>query len=227
MSLTIAALVPMRHVSERVPGKNYRLFGDKPLYQHIIGTLSACREIDVIFVDTDSPVIMDGLARHFPKVKCLERPQHLQGGMVSMNDVLLHDIDQCEADFFLQTHSTSPLLRVETITSAIDTFIENYPGHDSLFSVTRLQSRLWDSDIHPVNHNPDQLLRTQDLPPLFEENSGFFIFSAETLRRRKNRIGNSPFIFEISREEAWDIDDEIDFQVAEFLYLQTKQDKEE
>ena len=109
----IAALVPMRHHSERVPVKNYRLLAGKPLYQHIISTLLQCPEISEVVVDTDSPVMMDGLRADFPQVRIIERPAHLRADTVPMNEILMYDTDQIKADFYLQTHSTNPLLRPE------------------------------------------------------------------------------------------------------------------
>jgi CMP-N-acetylneuraminic acid synthetase len=219
----IAALVPMRHQSERVPGKNYRLFGGKPLYHHIIASLVACPYVDEICINTDSPFILEDAPKHFP-VRMIERPEYLRAGTEPMNNILLYDVAQVEADFYLQTHSTNPLLTTGTISRAIETFLQ--PGeHDSLFGVTRLQTRLYDSEGHPLNHNPDVLLRTQDLPPVYEENSTIYIFSRESLEEKKNRIGYKPLMFEVSREEAVDIDEEFDFLFAEFLFRQHLKDK--
>ena len=213
----IVALVPMRHDSQRVKGKNYRILAGKPLYQHILSTLMSCPEIVEIVVDTDSEVIMEGVKATYPEVRILVRPDHLRGGGTPMNEVLLHDTAQVEADFYLQTHSTNPLLRSETISWAIETLLENYPDYDSLFSVTRLQTRLWDELGRAINHNPAILLRTQDLPPVYEENSCLYIFTRETLVSEHNRLGKRPYLFEIGTDEAWDIDDEIDFQIVDLL----------
>lgn len=221
----IVALVPMRHNSERVIGKNYRDFGGKPLYAHILQMLSDCPEITKIVVDTDSPDIQEGVSSEFPDVILLERPAHLRAGTTPMNDVLLHDIEAVKGDFYLQTHSTNPLLKTETVRKAIELFLENYPVNDSLFGVTRWQTRLWDQLAMPVNHNPAILLRTQDLPPIYEENSNMYIFTEETLRRKHNRIGDRPLMFEIPRLEAMDIDEPLDFEVAEFLYLKQQESK--
>jgi CMP-N-acetylneuraminic acid synthetase len=216
----IAALVPMRHRSERVAGKNYRPFAGRPLYHAIISSLCACPLVGEIVIDTDSPTIMEDAARHFPEVRLIERPAHLRGGSVPMNDVLLHDIAQASADYYVQTHSTNPLLLPRTINKAIQIFLDNYPTYDSLFSVTRMQTRLWDRLGRAINHNPAVLLRTQDLPPVYEENSCLYIFAGDTLKLRHNRIGVRPLMFEIEPAEAWDIDEELDFRVAEFLYLE-------
>ena len=214
----IAALVPMRHTSKRVPRKNYRDFAGAPLYTRILETLQSCDRIDTIVVDTDSPVIQEGIAKSFPDVKVIERPEHIRGGKTPMNDVLIHDVQVVEADVYLQTHSTNPLLRTSTISNAIEEFLSRYPEYDTLFSVTRLQTRLWDELTRPVNHNPNILLRTQDLPPIYEENSCLYLFTQETLLEKHNRIGDRPYLFEMDELESIDIDEEIDFRMAEIMY---------
>lgn len=216
----IVALVPMRHHSERVPGKNYRPFARLPLYHRIISSLLACPLISQIVIDTDSPTILKDAPEHFPRVRLIERPEHLRADDIPMNDILLHDVSLFPADFYLQTHSTNPLLKAETIVRAIHLFLDKYPLYDSLFSVTRIQSRLWDSLARAINHNPAILLRTQDLPPIYEENSCLYIFTKEVLGQRHNRIGERPLMFEIDRIESWDIDEEQDFRIAEILYTE-------
>ena len=220
MESKLIALVPMRHHSVRVPGKNYRPLAGKPLYHHILNALLAVDAVDEIVVDTDSDLILEGLQQDFPTVKRLRRPEDLRADTVPMNDILLHDTAEFPAEFYLQTHTTNPLLTPETVSKAIETFFENFPTYDSLFGVTRLQTRLWDSDGKPVNHDPDILLRTQDLPPIYEENSCIYIFSRQSLLTRRNRLGERPLMFEIPADEAWDIDEELDFTVAETLYKQ-------
>lgn len=214
---TVTALVPMRHDSQRVPGKNYRCFAGRPLYHHVITTLLACPLVTRVAIDTDSPYIWDDAVKHFPQVCLIERPPHLRGDDTSMNEVLLYDITRLPSDWYLQTHSTNPLLKAETITEALNRFFSAVPTYDSLFSVTRVQSRFWDAEGQPINHDPKLLLRTQDLPPIFEENSNMYLFSGSGLKRWRNRIGERPLMFEMERLEAVDIDEESDFQFAEFL----------
>ena len=215
--MKLAALVPMRHHSQRVPGKNYRPLAGKPLFQHIIETLLAVPEIDTVMVDTDSEPVMDGVRRLFPAVRLIQRPGHLRADDVPMNDILLHDTAQVQADFYLQTHSTNPLLKTETISKGIKTFFEAFPKYDSLFSVTRLQTRLYFKDGRAINHDPVVLIQTQDLPPVYEENSCLYLFTRENLERKHHRIGDKPFMFEIDKAEAWDIDEELDFEITDFL----------
>lgn len=218
MAPRVVALVPMRHHSERVPGKNYRSFNGRPLYQHIVSSLLACPLVSEVVIDTDSPVIMEDASRNCPLVRVIQRPEHLRADSTPMNDVLLHDVTLVESDYYLQTHSTNPLLLTETIERAIKLFWGKWPVYDSLFSVTRVQARLWDGLARAVNHNPAILLRTQDLPPIFMENSCLYIFTRSTLESRHNRVGHRPLLFEMDRIEAWDIDEELDFSIAEFLY---------
>jgi CMP-N-acetylneuraminic acid synthetase len=217
---TIVALVPMRHHSQRVPGKNYRELAGKPLFHHIILNLLACPEIQDIVVDTDSEPVMDGLYKDFPSVHVIERPEYLRDDTIPMNEILAYDTSQIEADFYLQTHSTNPLLRTETLSRAVQTFLANYPAYDSMFGVTRRQVRLWDQLGRAINHNPAILLQTQDLPPIFEENSCIYIFTRQNLLARRNRLGERPMMFEIDAAEAWDIDNELDFQIVNLLFKQ-------
>jgi len=216
--LNIVAIIPMRHNSERVPGKNYRLFGGKPLYHHIVSTLLECETVSRILIDTDSDFILDDAAHNFPSLELYRRPEYLRDGNIPMNDVLLNSVSQIAADMYLQTHSTNPLLRASTVTSAINNFLSRREDYDSMFSVTRIQTRLWRANATPLNHDPRVLLRTQDLEPIYEENSCLYMFSEETLVKNGTRIGNRPMMFAIDRIEAQDIDEEQDFVIAELLF---------
>ena len=217
---SIVALVPMRHHSERVPGKNYRELVGRPLYAYILDTLQEVDEIELIVVDTDSSVLQRGIREQYPDVQLIDRPEHLTPGTTPMNEVLLHDVGELDSDVYLQTHSTNPLLRPETIREALKKFRKNLPKIDSLFGVTRLQTRLWDREGRPLNHDPAILLRTQDLEPVYEENSCLYIFQRETFLSRENRIGKTPHMFEIPLDESLDIDTELDFALAETILRQ-------
>ena len=215
--MKLVALVPMRHHSQRVPGKNYRMLAGKPLFHHVIETLLTVPQIAEVAVNTDSTPVINGLRQFFPQVQIIPRPEHLQADDVPMNDILIYDTEHTQADFYLQTHSTNPLLKPETVSRAIQSLLTNYPNYDSLFSVTRLQTRLYDQHGNAINHDPTVLIQTQDLPPVFEENSCLYIFTRENLIRRHHRIGDKPMMFEIDADEAWDIDEELDFAITDFL----------
>jgi CMP-N-acetylneuraminic acid synthetase len=211
----IAAIVPMRHFSRRVVGKNYRLLGEKPLYRYILDTLLATPAITEVVVDTDSQQIIDEVQQQLPRVRIVRRPEHLHSEMLVMNDILLNTVKEVDADYYLQTHSTNPFLRGETITGAIEMFLAKRDEYDSLFSVSPLQVRLWNAEGNALNHDPENLIRTQDLEPVMEENSCIYMFRREVLEARRNRIGARPLVFVMDPAEALDIDTELDWQVAQ------------
>jgi len=215
--MKVVALVPMRHDSERVPGKNRRLLGGLPLFHHILRTLERAQSVGWIVVDSDSSEIEAALARDFPGVEFLRRPAELLGGDVPMNEIILHDLTVLDGDVFLQTHSTNPFLRAESVDAAVAAFEAAYPERDSLFSVTRIQRRLWSEAGEPINHDPAVLLPTQELPPLFEENSCLYVFAREVIESRRNRVGERPLLWELEAREAFDIDVESEFELAELL----------
>lgn len=217
MTMSIVAFMPMRHSSERVHGKNYRDFNGKPLFHHAVSTMLAVPKISKIVIDTDSPTIMEQCAEFFPTVDCINRPERLLGGETPMTDVLQYDASQYPSEWYLQTHSTNPLLRPDTIERAISELEASLDAHDSLFSVTRLQTRLYDANGTAMNHDPSVLLRTQDLPPVYEENSNLYIFTADQIAGGR-RMGDTPMVFEIDPLEAVDIDEEHDFVIAELLH---------
>ncbi|CAM9281433.1 unnamed protein product [Discosporangium mesarthrocarpum] len=209
----VVALVPMKHTSVRVPGKNYRDFCGRPLFHWVISTLLDCPTVSEVVVDTDSPEVMAGLAEHFPTVRILDRPAHLLNDP-PMNEILLYDTEEVPADVYLQTHSTNPFLRKETVEGALKAFFENFPQHDSLFSVTQAQKRMYDQLGRAINHNPKVLLRTQDLPPTYEENSCAYVFTRDTLVEEHHRIGVRPYMYPMPVLESMDIDTEFEFAVA-------------
>ncbi len=210
--------MPMKGESERVPNKNMRHFNGQPLCTVMLDKLVASDLIDQVIINTDSNRIKTFVERRYEKVTILERPMELRGHDVSMNKIIAHDISLFPADFYFQTHSTNPLLKQETITAAIEKFIENNSIKDSLFSVSRFQTRFYHDDGKALNHDPKVLIKTQDLPVLYEENSCIYLFTKEAFEKNNRRIGDNPILFEIDQLEAVDIDVEEEFILAEKLF---------
>lgn len=211
------ALLPMRHESERVPGKNYRDFGGKPLFRHVLESLLANPSISLVAIDTDSPTISD-MVRDLDHVRVIPRPERLLGGDVPMNAIIEYDISLLPGEHFLQTHSTNPLFTTESFKSLTDRYLAGLPVHDSAFTATRRQQRFWTKDAKPVNHDPKKLLRTQDLEGLYEENSCAYVFSRSSFASSNARIGMSPILVETDPLESLDIDTEADWQIALAVY---------
>jgi CMP-N-acetylneuraminic acid synthetase len=214
----VTALMPMKAHSERVENKNLRPFAGDPLFYHVLRSLQAAKFIGEICINTDSSLIAQQLEMHFPEVIVHWRPPEICGDFVSMNRIIENDLDSLEGQFFLQTHSTNPLMKSTTIDNAITSWIDKIDDHDSLFSVTPHQSRFFDSTGKAVNHDPGDLIRTQDLPPLYEENSCLYLFSRDTFAFNKNRIGRQPLMFPVPPLEAVDIDTQEEFMLAEALF---------
>jgi len=215
----VAALVPIKDHSERVKEKNFRHFCGKPLYHHITHALDRVYAVDKIIIDTDSPRVISEAPTLSHKVQVIERPAELCGDHISTNRIFEYDLSQTEADIYIQTHVTNPILKAETIAKALGEFVSIEDDYDSLFSVNKYQSRFYMHDGTAVNHDPENLIRTQDLQPIYEENSCLYVFTKESFKQKGRRIGVKPFMFVTPPIESIDIDDEFTFRIAELLAL--------
>jgi CMP-N-acetylneuraminic acid synthetase len=215
----IVALLPLKANSERVKGKNFKLLAGKPLYQWILDALLSLDEIDLVVINTDARDILEqtGLLES-DRVVIRDRAPALRGDLVSMNLILEDDIKHVPADIYLMTHTTNPLLGPSTIRDAMTQFVDS-DSKDSLFSVNKIQTRFYREDLTAVNHDPAELVRTQDLEPWFEENSCLYIFSKESFFETNARIGKAPILFVTPALESIDIDEIDDWVVAEALAL--------
>jgi N-acylneuraminate cytidylyltransferase len=218
---TVTAIVPIKEHSERVKNKNFKSFCGKPLYHHILETLERTYAVDNIIINTDSLIVKNEALQLFSKVKIHMRPENLVGDFISVNKIINYDLENSDSDIYLQTHATNPLLKSETIALALKKFVEMEEQYDSLFSVNKFQSRFYSHEGIAINHNPNELLRTQDLPALYEENSNFYIFTKESFYKEDKRIGSHPYLYDMSKIESIDIDDEFSFHLAEILALYT------
>lgn len=220
MKPKVVALLPMKGNSERVPKKNLKSFNGTPLYQIILNKLLESKIIDEIIVNTDCPNITESIQSNYKqKVIVRNRPESIRGDFVSMNKIIEDDLNNSEGEIYIQTHSTNPLLEVRSIDRALKKMLEIGTSNDSIFSVTKIQTRFYDINGEAINHNPQELVRTQDLPPIFEENSCFYIFTKNSFKQSGGkRIGLKPLMFEIDKIEAIDIDNVEDFIIAEAVH---------
>ncbi|MBB4212175.1 CMP-N-acetylneuraminic acid synthetase [Rhodothalassium salexigens DSM 2132] len=218
----LVALLPMKAHSARVPNKNFRTIAGKPLFRWVLDSLLALPAVARVVINTDAraQLAQAGLEAG-GRVLIRDRRADLCGDAVSMNKVLADDIAACPAHAYLMTHTTNPLLSAATLARAIDRFaaVRRDGTADSLFAVTRLQTRLYAADGAPLNHDPDHLIPTQDLAPLYEENSNFYLFTAQSFAATGARIGARPQMVETPKVEAVDIDDADDWAMAEALLL--------
>ncbi|MDA9339658.1 acylneuraminate cytidylyltransferase family protein [Polaribacter sp.] len=217
----VVALLPMKGTSERVPNKNLKFFSGKPLYHIILNTLLKSKYINEIVVNTDSELLKSDILTNFKeRVIVIDRDEAIRGNYVSMNKVIEQDLNKTPSEIYIQTHSTNPLLKVESIDSALEkmfSILDNNTDQDSVFSVSKIQKRFYNEDGTPMNHDPKMLV-TQHLVPIFEENSCFYIFTKDSFQKTNSRIGAQPFMYEINKIESSDIDEPDDFIIAEALH---------
>ncbi|MBK1724672.1 acylneuraminate cytidylyltransferase [Thiocystis violacea] len=207
----------MKAHSARVSGKNFRDFCGKPLFRWILDTLLSIADIDRIVINTDA---RDILASHglvdTDRLLIRDRKPEICGDFVSMNLVLADDVANVDADIYLMTHTTNPLMKAETVQGALNAFREAQAEDraDSLFTVDKIQTRFYRADCSPVNHDPDNLIRTQDLEPWFEENSNLYLFTRDSFAKTQARIGQQPMMYESAKFESIDIDTPADWDFA-------------
>lgn len=217
------ALLPMKGNSERVPGKNVRLLADIPLFFHIANMLRSTELVSRLVINTDNSEIADLASRQYGDWVTIHwRWDEVIGDHVSMNKVIEQDVRMLGPRHdYIQLHATSPFLRRETVEAAIQTFQQGYSDRelDSVFGVSLIKARLFDGELRPLNHDPTQLIRTQDLPEIYEENSAFYIFNGGVFLKTGNRIGLRPKPLVMSRSsiEVLDIDEEEDWALAQMI----------
>jgi CMP-N-acetylneuraminic acid synthetase len=221
------ALLPMKANSERVKGKNFREFCGKPLFRWMLDTLLEVDEIDQVVINTDARHILaaNGLVET-DRVTIRDRRPEICGDAVSMNLVIADDIENVAADVYLMTHTTNPLMSADTVRQALAAFrgAQAAGKADSLFTVDKVQTRFYRADGSAVNHDPNNLLRTQDLEPWYEENSNLYIFTRESFAQTKARIGRRPMMHEGPYFESIDIDtpQDWDFAVVAAQFMQSQ-----
>lgn len=207
------AIVPMKLNNRRLPQKNTKPFTNgKPLCYYILSSLLKVEGIDEVYVYCSNPDIRDFIPEG---VKYLKRSESLDQDTTKMNEVLKCFAADVPADIYVMTHTTAPFVKAESIKKGLDAVVSG--EYDSSFAVKKLQDFLWKDGV-PFNYELDNIPRTQDLPPLYEETSGFYIYEKTVMTELGRRIGNKPYIVEVGEIESVDIDEAEDFMIADAIY---------
>ena len=211
--MKIVAVVPMKLNNRRLPQKNTKSFTNgKPLCYYILSTLLNVEKIDEVYVYCSEPSIQEFLPQG---AKYLKRSQMLDRDVTKMNEVLKCFSQEVSADIYVMTHTTAPFITKKSIEVGLRAVeSENY---DSAFAVKKLQDFLW-KDGKPFNYCLHNIPRTQDLPAFYEETSGFYIYRNEVIQNLNRRIGEKPFLVEVSEIESIDIDEAEDFMIADAVF---------
>ncbi len=207
------AIVPMKLNNRRLPQKNTKCFTNgKPLCWYILSTLLTVDDIDEVYVYCSNPDIKEFIP---DGVKYLRRSELLDQDTTKMNEVLSCFAEDVSADVYVMTHTTAPFISKESIEKGMNAVISG--EYDSAFAAKKLQDFLW-KDGKPFNYELDNIPRTQDLSPLFEETSGFYIYKSDVMTKLNRRIGDKPYIVEVGEIESIDIDEPEDFMIADAIF---------
>lgn len=207
------AVVPMKLNNRRLPQKNTKSFTNgKPLCSYILSTLLKVSGIDEVYVYCSNPDIKDFIPEG---VNYLKRSESLDQDSTKMNEVLKCFAEDVPADIYVMTHTTAPFISYESIEKGLNAVLSG--EYDSSFAAKKLQDFIW-KDGKPFNYELNNIPRTQDLEPLFEETSGFYIYRSEVMKKLNRRIGDKPFITEVGEIESIDIDEPEDFEIADAVF---------
>ena len=211
--MTTVAVVPIKRNNRRLPHKNTRPFtGGKPLCWYVLSTLLTLPELEKVYVYCSDPDIQDFLP---PGAEFLRRSPSLDEDTASMSQILASFAREVKADCYLMTHATAPFIETVSIRKGLEAVRSG--SYDSAFAARKVQEFLW-KDGKPWNYDPDRIPRTQDLPPLYQETSGFYIYTREVITQLGRRVGLRPFLVEVGEIEGVDIDEAEDFLIADALY---------
>ena len=210
--MKIIAIMPIKLNNERLPGKNTKLLGGKPLIQYQLEALSKSKEFDSINVYCSDEKIKEFLTENTTFIK---RPKELDLPTSNFNQIFDSFIETVDADIYVYAHATAPFVSVETIKECVAAVKSG--EYDSAFCAIKIQDYLW-KDGKPLNFDSTNLPRSQDLPPIYRETSGIYVIPKDMYRRLHTRIGKKPFIKELSFKEAVDINNPEDFQLAQALF---------
>lgn len=207
------AIVPMKLNNRRLPQKNTKSFTNgKPLCYYILSTLLKVKDVDEVYVYCSNPDIQEFIPEG---VKYLQRSASLDQDTTKMNEVLQCFAKDVPSDIYVMTHTTAPFIKTESIEKGLNAVLSG--EYDSSFAAKKLQDFLW-KDGAPFNYELNNIPRTQDLPPLYEETSGFYIYKADVMTKLNRRIGDKPYIVEVGEIESIDIDEPEDFVIADAIF---------
>ncbi|WP_295181342.1 acylneuraminate cytidylyltransferase family protein [uncultured Christiangramia sp.] len=211
------AIIPARKNSKRFPGKNHKTLGSIPLFMHSINYAKNNSEfIDEIIISTDDPVIFDTAENE--NVRLIKRPDNLGKDTTSTLEVLVHVLEDIgeKYDNVILLQPTNPLRPLDLLKHCWQLYTQK--NLDSLFTVSstfKKFGKIKNDNFEPFNYKFGH--RSQDLEPLYYENGLLYIAKAEMIRNGKLMDGNSfPYIVDHPFAEV-DIDEQVDFDYAEFL----------
>lgn len=209
--MKIVAIMPIKLQNERLPGKNTKLLGDKPLLQYELIALTQTSLLDSINVYCSN----ESVCEYLPEgVNFIKRPEFLDLPTSNFSQIFDNFINVVNADIYVFAHATAPFITVNTMKECIEAVKSG--EYDSAFCAVKIQDFLWENG-EPLNFDAENIPRSQDLNPIYRETSGVYVFTKEVFMKYHRRIGKKPFVKEVSFKEAVDINNPEDFDLAEAL----------
>tara|TARA_A100001015_G_C15002118_1_gene718956 strand:- start:192 stop:830 length:639 start_codon:yes stop_codon:yes gene_type:complete len=209
--MRVVAIIPIKKNSKRVKGKNFKKIRGKPLYYFLLKKLKKCN-FDSVYVDTDSNEIRKFCFKN--NINYIKRLPKLAKDNANGNDLLNYHAKLIKADLYFQLFITAPLLKVSSINSCIKILKKNKKV-DSIMTVKKFFSWFWFNN-KPINYNPKILPRSQDARPIIQESTGLYGIKRKALLKKKCRIGDKPYFFEVSNKESLDLDTKQDFKILKY-----------
>lgn len=209
--MKVVAFTPIKLNSQRIPNKNTRLIGDKPMCSYIVDTLLSVPHIDETYVFCSDESVKNYVS---DDAIFLQRDSYLDGNEVKGFEIYKAFIEQVDADIYVLAHTTSPFISVESIKTGLEKVINE--DYDSAFSAKKIQTFSWFNG-KPLNYDFTDVPRTQDIEPIYVETSGFYIFKKEIFTEHGRRIGFKPYLQSVTDIEAIDIDEPQDFEFASLV----------
>ena len=214
MKPKLTALIPVRKGSERVINKNIKPFGDSSLLELKICTLKKIDYIDDIVVNSDCDTML-GIAKDM-EVSTHKREGYYASSKVNNSEYFEHVASNTDAKWIMYAPVTCPFIKVATYNHAIQKFFDN-KEYDSLASTFSVKHHMW-LDGKPINYDPSNSPNSQDLPDIQAISYGISIISKELMIKRRNVVGYKPLLYPLSEVEAVDIDTELEFEFAEYIF---------
>ena len=223
--MKVVAFIPIKLTNQRLPGKNIMLLNGKPLCNYIFKTISDVNTIDEKYVYCSDEAIRPYIEPYKKNgLRFLKRDTYLDGFQIKGLEIIERFVKDVDADIYVLTHVTQPFTKSESIRTALDRVISG--EYDSAFSAVVLQDYMWMNG-KPFNYDMKNIVRTQDLEPIFMETGAFFIFRKEVFTELGQRIGRKPYIYEINQFEAVDIDTAEDFEFAKAVAIYLEKNNQE
>lgn len=219
--MKVVSFIPIKLNNQRLPGKNTMLLNGRPMCDYIFSTITNVESIDEKYVYCSDEAIIPYIKPYQDKgLRFLKRDTSLDGFQVKGLEIIERFVNDVDADIYVLTHVTQPFTKSSSIEQALEKVVSG--EYDSAFSAVVLQDYMWTNG-KPFNYDMKNIVRTQDLDPIYMETGAFFIFRKEVFTELRQRIGNKPYIFEIDQFEAVDVDTAEDFEFAKAVaaYLST------